>query len=101
MRAHELLNFRICSPLFPVYLVAADVEKIIVEKLCHLSDESVEKLVGALACRIHGGVEHAPLALDGIRSKPACEIRISDEPCGAVARHIKFGDNSNATVTRV
>src|SRR5215470_12959068 len=101
MRAHELLNFWICIPFFPVYLVAADVKKLVGEELRHLADEFVKELVGALARGIHCGVEYAPLALDRIRSRPACEIGISYEPCRAVAGHIEFRDNPNATITGI
>src|ERR1700746_210516 len=98
---HELLNFRIRVPLFAIYLIAADVKELVGKKLCHLSDKDIEKLVGALACWIHGRIEDSPLAFNGIRTRGAGEFGIADEPSGAVTGHIEFRNYANATVQRV
>src|ERR1700722_5527414 len=101
MRAHELLNFWIGVPLFAVDFVAADVKKLVGEKLRHLFNESIEKLICTLPRRIHRRIEHTPLALNRVRPRRTGEVRISNEPCSTVSRYIEFRNHSNSSVMRV
>ena len=98
---HEILNLWIGVPLLAVYLVASDVKELVREESGHFTNKCVEKLVGFLAGRIHGGIEDAPLAFDFIRSRPAGQLGIADEPGRAVARHIEFRNHADAALTSV
>src|SRR5256886_9931003 len=54
--------------------------------LRHLADKLVEKLVSALFRGVHGGIEDAPAPLDFVRTRAACQFRMSDKPRSAVDR---------------
>ena len=101
MSTHELLNFRIRVPLFAVNFVSTDVEKLVREKLRHLTNKLVEKFVRAFARGIHRWVEHSPLPLNRVRSGRAGQIGISYEPCRAMPRHIELGNHPNTAVVRI
>src|ERR1051326_3373682 len=98
MRAHELLDLRVCIPLLAIYLISADMEKLVGEELRHLADKFIQKLVRAFAGGIHCGIEHSPLALDGVRARAAGQFRITDEPGSAVAWHVEFGYDADAAI---
>ena len=89
------------SPLFSVHFVAADVEIRVREKCRHLTDEGIEKLVDLFARGIHGGIENAPLALDGVRARSTGEFRVTDKPRGGVAWYIELRHHSNAAIPGV
>ena len=99
--AHEFLDLWVGVPLLAVYFVASDVKELVGKEPGHLANKFVEKLVSLLASRIHGGIEHAPLALDFIRPRPAGQFGIADEPGSTVAGHIEFRNHADAALMRV
>ena len=68
---HEFLNLRIPVPLFPVYLIPADVKIMIRKKCRHFADEFIQKFISILARRIHRRIENPPAPFDRIRPGPA------------------------------
>src|SRR5882762_10338988 len=101
MSMHELLNFLVRVPLFAINFVSANMEVLVRKERGHLSDELVEKLVGALASRVHCWIEYAPFALDGIRSRRAGQIGITYEPRCTMPRHIEFRYDANTTIAGI
>src|SRR5579864_6941844 len=75
---HVGTDARIRVPLLAVDLVAADVEVLVREERRHLSDKAVEELVNLLTRGIYGGVEDAPVTLDRVRTRAACQLGIPD-----------------------
>jgi len=97
----ERLNLRIGIPLFAVHLVATDVEIVVGEKLGHLADEIIKKLVDLLVRRVHCRIEDSPPALDSVRPFSAGQLGMADEPRGAVTRHIEFRHHADAAISGV
>ena len=95
---HERANARVAFPLLAGYLIAADVKERIGKERGHLADECVQKLIGGFARRVHGGIEHAPIAFDLIGPGRAGKFRIADQPTGRVAGDIEFGYYANAAI---
>src|SRR5205823_123079 len=99
--ALELLNLLVGVPLLAVHFVAAHVKKLVGKEPRHLADKLVEKLVSALFRGVHGGIEDAPAPLDFVRTRAACQFRMSDKPRSAVAGNIKFRDYADAAIPRI
>ena len=101
VRAHEFLDLGICVPLLAVHLIAADVEVSVGKKFCHFPNEFIHQFVGAVLSRIHGRIENSPLTFDLIGPGKAGNFRISGEPAGGVAGHVKLRHDADAAVARV
>src|ERR1700746_55841 len=101
VNAHKFPDFRVCVPLFSIYLVAADVKVMVWKKAAHFTDKLVEKLVRLLPRRVHCGIENSPPALNLVWAWRTRKVGIPDKPGSAVSRHIKFGNNSNAAISCV
>ena len=98
---HKMLDARVGVPLNAVVLVASNMQEVVREDCRHLADESVEKLVGALAGGVHDRIENAELAFDMEWTGAASEIGIPYKPGTAVTRHVEFGNYADAAVMRV
>ena len=98
---HEFLNFGIGVPLFAVHFVAADVEEVVGENFGHFADELIEKFVGLVVRGSIAGIQDAPLAFDFVRAGAAGEFGVADEPGGAVAGHVEFGNDADAALVGV
>src|SRR4029077_6891793 len=96
-----MLDARVGVPLNAVVLVASNMQEGVREDCRHLADESVEKLVGALAGGIHDRIENAELALDMEWTGAASEIGTHHKPGAVLTRHGEFGTHANATVPRL
>src|SRR6516162_4575442 len=101
VRFHERLNVRIRVPFFAVHLVSTDVKKLVGKPFRHFANQLIEEFVRLLVRGIHRWIEHAPLALDLIRSFAACQLWITDEPRRRVPRHIKLRHDTHTTVARI
>ena len=100
MRLFERLNLGIGIPVLCIHLVAADMEKLIGEQLCHLFDEFVHELVSLFAGRIGDGLVPV-FVLDRERARIAGQFGIAHEPGAAVAGRIEFGNDADAAIVRV
>ena len=98
---HERANARAVLPLLAGYLISADVKERIGKQRGHLADECVQKLISGFARRVHGRIEHAPVAFDLIRPGRTGKLRIAQQPTGGVAGNIELGHHANAAVARV
>src|SRR6185312_16618032 len=67
----------------------------------HLADEAVDESVDALACWIEDTGVARPATTDRVRPRSAGVLRIADEPCARMSRHVELGHHSNATIARV
>src|SRR5882762_7794121 len=76
-------------------------EVVVGKQLSHFFDEVVEKFVSALPRGIHGWIKYSPLPLDFIRTRPAGQFGIAEEPRRAVTRHIKLRDHADPTLGSV
>ena len=95
------LNCRICIPVFPVYLVTPYVKVFIREYLGHFAQKRIQKSVKLLASGVHARIVDSPKALDLVGAGGAGEFGICCKPGGGMARHVKFRNYANASITRI
>src|SRR3981081_1013861 len=95
----EGLDFRIDVPLLAADLISANMKIVVGEELGHLIDELVDELIRFLTCWIHDCIRAA--GLDGIRPRPARQLRISGKQRAAMARHLELRDHADDAILGV
>src|SRR5215813_15042932 len=91
----ELMDGGIPVPLLAINFVSAGMKVLVGKQFGHFLNEVVKKMVSVVACRIHGGIEDAPLAFDLIRAGATGQFRISNKPARTVSGHVEFRDHAD------
>src|SRR5215217_3651544 len=98
---HVSLDRRIAVPLLTFVLVAADVQVVVRKERRHLAQKRLEKFVDLFARRIEGGLEYTRPPFNGVWTRCATELRITNEPTGAVTGYIKLRHDANAAIAGI
>src|SRR5882762_1738751 len=98
---HESLDRWVLVPLLAFVLISSNVDICVREKRRHLTKKRIEKLVNLFARGIERRLKNSRAAFNCVGTGCTAELRVTDQPAGAVTGYVKLRNDTDAALASV